>query len=112
MGAVIMIRRFVRPDREQEFLASYRAQKPTGNPAFKGETLTKVSESPELPAGLRGLALNGPSCITYLNIAHWDSWEAFADQFDVSGMGFDPETETAPRQRLALDVMIENGSAT
>jgi hypothetical protein len=102
---ILLIRRFVRADKEKEFLATYDAQKPTGNPAFKGETLTRVSDAADLPAGLRGLALNGPTCITYLNIATWDSWEAFAQQFDVSGSSFDADTETAPRQRIVLDVV-------
>ena len=104
---IIMIRRFVRPDREVEFLASYRAQSPTANPAFRGETLTRVSDDTLLPPGLRGLPLNGPTCVTYINIAEWDSWEAFTGQFDVSGIAFDPDIETAPRQRVVLDVISQ-----
>jgi hypothetical protein len=107
---IIIIRRFVRADREAKFLETYRAQKPTTNAAFRGETLTRVNESSEMPPGLRGLALNGPACVTYLNIAKWDSWEAFAKQFDTSGIGFDPETETAARQRVVLDVILDSSS--
>jgi hypothetical protein len=102
---IIIIRRFVRADREEKFLETYRAQKPTTNPAFKGETLTKVNA--DVPLGLRGLALKGPGCVTYLNIAKWESWEAFAQQFDTSGIGFEAEIETAVRQRVVLDVIAD-----
>jgi len=102
---VVLIRRFVRPDKEKEFLASYRAQKPTDNPAFKGETLTRVCDDSKLPPGLRSLVLNGPACVTYINIAKWDSWDAFAKQFDVNAVGSDPDIETAARQRMVLDVI-------
>ena len=55
---IIMIRRFVRADREEKFLETYRAQKPTTNPAFKGETLTKVNA--DVPLGLRGVGAERP----------------------------------------------------
>jgi hypothetical protein len=51
--------------------------------------------------------MNGPACITYLNIAKWESWEAFAEEFakQLASAGFDPEIETAPRQRMVLDII-------
>jgi hypothetical protein len=78
---IIIIRRFIRADREQEFLAKYQSQSPTQNRALKEETLTKVSEESKLPARLRSFTVNGPACMTYLNIAKWESWEDFAKQF-------------------------------
>jgi len=105
---VILIRRFVRADKEDEFLRNYLAQKPLENPEFLGETLTRVSDATGMPAGLRGFALNGSSCVTYLNIAQWQSWEAFAAHFaqQLTPTGdFNPEIETAPRQRAVLDVI-------
>lgn len=107
---IILIRRFLRPDKEEEFLAAYRARKPIDNPKFRGETLTRVGSAPDIPPGLRSLALNGPACVTYLNVSKWESWEAFAQQFDITGAGFDPDMETAPRQRMVLDVMAETPS--
>jgi len=104
---IVLIRRFVRLDREEKFLEVYRAQKPTSNPAFKGETLTRVNETPTLPPELRGFGISGPACATYLNIAKWDSWEAFAEEFKNAG-DFDKNIETAPRQRLVLNVITEN----
>jgi hypothetical protein len=103
---VVLIRRFVRADRVERFLDTYRAQQPSKNPAFKGETLARVSDESSLPAGLRGFALNGPACVTFLNVAKWESWQAFVDEFSAQiDSGFDPEIETAPRQRAVLDVI-------
>ncbi len=106
---IILIRRFVKPNREQEFLASYKAQKPVGNPAFKGETLTRVNSEDNLPPGLTTFPLNEPECITYLNVAQWTSWDAFAQQFDMTtSTVFDPAIETQPRQRVALNVVASS----
>lgn len=107
---VILIRRFVRIDKEEEFHHKYLAQQPTQNPAFMGETLTRVSDDAAIPAGLKSLSLGGPGCVTYLNVAKWASWEAFADAFDT-GVAFDPEIETAPRQRTVLDVVLDTPPA-
>lgn len=110
---IILVRRFVRADKEAEFLKSYRAQQPLQNPAFISETLTRVVEDTALPGGLRSLPLNGISCVTYLNVAHWQSWEAFAEQFAdalASASGFDAEIETAPRQRAVLHVISEESN--
>lgn len=107
---IVLIRRFVRIGREKEFLDTYLAQRPTQNPAFKGETLTRVGDEAALPAGLRGLSLGEPGCVTYLNVARWASWQAFADAFDA-GVAFDPEIETAPRQRTVLDVVLDTPPA-
>jgi hypothetical protein len=101
---IILIRRFVRPDREPEFLATYRAQTPFKKPACKGEKLTRIGDAAAIPPGLRGIALSGPGCVTYLNIAKWDSWVSFAKQFPLADT-FDPKIETAPRQRAVLDVI-------
>lgn len=102
---IVLIRRFVRPDREDKFLATYRAQTPLNNSDFLGETLTKVLDDISLPAPLRSFAVGHPSCVTYINVAKWKSWESFAqhfaDQISKPG-GFDPEIEIAPRERAVL----------
>jgi hypothetical protein len=102
---VILIRRFVRADREPVFLERFKAQTPIQNPAFIKETLTRLSDDPNLPPRLRSLALNGPSCITYLNIAEWSSREAFEQEFLTKPSDFDEDIETAPRQRMVLDIV-------
>jgi hypothetical protein len=107
---IILIRRFIRPDKEAEFLENYRAQQPLNNPAFIDETLTRLVDNSSLPGELRGFALGRPSCVTYLNVARWQSWEAFAEHFaEQLSSSFDAETETARRQRAVLEV-ITSGS--
>ena len=61
-----------------------------------------LADAPDVPPGLRGMVLNGPGRVTNLNIAKWDSWEAYATQFPLES---DPDIETAPRQRALLDVI-------
>lgn len=108
---IILIRRFIRPNKVPEFLEKYRAQQPLNNPAFLGETLTRVVDNAVLPKALRTFPLSGPSCVTYLNVANWQSWEAFVKQFaDQLDSSFDPEIETAPRQRAVLDEAISGDS--
>lgn len=102
---IVMIRRFVRLDKEADFLQSYRDQKPVNNPAFKGETLTRASDDAALPPGLTNLQLRGEGCVTYINIAKWDSWQAFNAHFDPQVGVFDPKIETAPRERAVFEVI-------
>jgi hypothetical protein len=104
---IILIRRFVKPDKEAEFLQNYRAQQPLNNPAFMGETLTRLINDSSLPGGLRSFALDQPPAVTYLNVARWQSWEAFAEHFadQLASGSFNPEIETAPRQRAVVEVI-------
>jgi hypothetical protein len=103
---IIMIRRFVRSDREEQFLDRYRSQIST-DPAFHGETLTRLSAGDGLPAGLTGMLEPRPDCINYLNIARWTDWRPFMGQCDLSENDFDSEIEVAPRERLVVEVIDE-----
>ncbi len=100
---IVLIRRSVRPDKEQEFLNSYVRDKPT-HPDFIEETLTKLASPANLPEGLRSFETAGPDCITYLNIAKWKSAKSFADHFDPKTI-HDPTIETADRVRAVFDVV-------
>jgi hypothetical protein len=106
---IILVRRFVRTDREKRFLASYRDQAPIEDPAFFGETLTKLNDSIDLPAEMKSLPLGTAGCVTYLNIAKWESWEAFEKHFADMPSGFDREIETAPAQQAVMCI-IERSS--
>jgi hypothetical protein len=97
----ILIRRFVGTDKEEAFLTNYRMQKPIENPAFRGETLMRVDDDPALPEPLQGFGRAG--CVTYINIAKWDSWQAFAEHFkDAFSKPYNPEFEVAPRERAVI----------
>ncbi len=67
---IVLICRCVKPDREAEFLASYRAQKPPpATVGFIDETLTKIANPATLPEPMRSLPIECENCLTYLNIA-------------------------------------------
>ncbi len=110
---IIIIRRFVRPDKIDGFIEAYKKQAPVNNPAFKGETLARASERSRLPESLRRLVADDTDGITVINIAKWESWSAFEAQFaeeiarEKTG-AFDPALETAPSQRMLLDVLEDH----
>ncbi len=103
---VIAIRRFVRLDREAEFLKKYRAEKST-NPDFRGETLTKIVTDEMVPDSLRGLFQVRSDCHNYLNIARWEKWESFVGLCQMPPDSFDSDLEVAPRERIVLEVIEE-----
>jgi len=44
--------------------------------------------------------------VTYLYVSRWDSWRAFEKHFlEAHQSDFDPEIETAARERIVLDVV-------
>lgn len=111
---IIIIRRFVRPDRIEIFLEKYRQQAPIDNPAFRGEILARVSDISSLPEAMRKLASREAGEVTVLNIATWDSWDAFAEHFEkeiakADAGVFDPNVETRASDRILLDVIEEHG---
>lgn len=101
---IILIRRCVRPDKVAEFLASYEADSPKGRKGFQRESLTRVNTASELPEALRNYGVAEPDCVTFLNVAEWDSWEDFEEAFHPSVDFFDKSIETAPRARAVLNV--------
>jgi len=101
---LIAIRRFVKPDREDAFLAKYESEK-SDHPDFRGETLTKIIDDASVPAPLRGLFTLRPDCINFLNLARWESWHSFNGQCEMSSGHFDPEFEVAPRERHVLQIV-------
>lgn len=94
---IILIRRFARIDREEEFLALFRDQRPRENAAFLGETLTRIGDGRKMPAHVPPILDLEPGCVNFLNVARWTSWEAFAAEFApqlANPLGHDPEIET------------------
>jgi hypothetical protein len=110
---VVLIRRVVRTDRERDFLARFQTEKPINNEHFKGEILVRVNHDASLPRALRSWKVGEPNCITYVNIAKWESWEAFAKHFKIDpardpASNYDPEIETAARQTSILSVLDDD----
>lgn len=110
MAVVVLIRRVAKRDHVDAFLAVYEKERPRGKPGFITEYLTRV-EGTNLP-GLRELGLLHPSTdgVAFLNVAFWESEEAFIQAFNPSPGFFDPETECEPRKRAIL--RIENMAST
>ncbi len=99
---IVLIRRSARPDKEAAFLAAYNRDKPD-HPDFVSETLTKVSNSSELPASMKSLPINGEGT-AYVNVAIWKSAKSFEEHFKPRTT-HDPEIECADRVRVVLDVL-------
>src|SRR5690349_15588710 len=98
---IILIQRFVRPDREEQFLAKYRSQV-SSHPDFINEWLTKLADNEDVPAGLAGLLKPVEGCLNYVNVAIWKDWRSFVGQCDLTEDDYDPDIEIAPRQRTVL----------
>lgn len=104
---IVLIRRCVRAEKEQEFLASYKAETPTEKPGFISETLTKLdAAAAELPA-MHGLVAKceGDSCITYVNVAKWNSAADFYAAFTPVPGFYAEAVECEPRVRAVLEIL-------
>lgn len=99
---IVLIRRCIKPDMVKPFLEKYQREKPN-HPGFICETLTKLRLE-NLPEPMRGLAygIGCEGCVTYLNVAHWKSAEAFEDHFKPQTM-YDPDIECSPRLRAVFE---------
>lgn len=99
---IILIRRYVREDREKEFLEDYHAHR-SDHADFIDETLTKFSSDVDLPDQLKSLFAPAPDCLNYLNIAFWRDWRSFGGQCIMKEPGYDPDIETQRRERMVFE---------
>ena len=102
---IILVLRCVKPDREKEFLESYKHNPTTKG--FREEVLTKLDGSESLPIGLRNFISNENNCgILYLNIAIWDSVAEFKGECPEAFVETDEEFDNEFwRRRAVLDVI-------
>jgi heme-degrading monooxygenase HmoA len=99
----VLIRRFVKPDRADDFIASFHRHAPVTAPGFLGKRLTRLDDSSHLPVGLKGFHLAGnPGCVTFLMVEHWESEAAFRAYVPHASTSDQDEYEAAPRQRVIL----------
>lgn len=101
---VVFIRRFVRQDRETEFLQSYNEQV-SDHSDFIKETLTKMFDDDAVPVTYLNLMQPVDGCLNYLNIAYWKDWKSFVGQCVIKEGQYDAEIETQPRERVILEVV-------
>lgn len=107
MPVIIMIRRQVKSGCEDAFLEQYCRDHAAVEkvPGFIRETLTKFADGANLPTSLRTLELGSADCIQYMNIAEWQTWEAFDDHFKPTETYFDETYEVGPRARAVLETL-------
>ncbi len=105
---IVLIRRCVQPDKEAEFLASYKSDKPK-HPDFIDETLTKLKLD-NLPESMRSLRIGCENCLTYLNVARWRSAKSFEDCIKPRTM-HDPEIECSDRLRAVFESISQSTMA-
>ena len=105
---IILVRKCVRPGREEAFVADWRAQRPD-HPDFLGETLTRIDDLSHLPEPMRSLPLAAPAGITYLNVARWRRAESFVEHFRPR-TAHNPELELADELRIVLTIVEESSS--
>ena len=107
---VVLIRRCVKPEEFQAFVDSYKngAPKKGETPGFISETLTRISDD-QLNEPMQSLnsKLRCDNCTTYLNIAYWESKEAF-QQFYKPETTHDPTYECSNRLRAVMDIVETN----
>ncbi len=103
---VVMIRRFIRSGREQEFIERSRSRAAprcaggswaSGLPGWKRRN--------DLPPGLTSVHIAGnPDCSTFVTIEHWRSIDDFPRYVPHASTSDQDEFEAAPRQRVILTV--------
>jgi heme-degrading monooxygenase HmoA len=99
----VLIRRFVKTDRADDFIASFQRRAPVVAEGFLGKTLTRLDDSTHLPAGLTGFHLAGnPGCVTFVTVELWKSEAAFRAYVPNASTNDQDEFEAAPRQRVIL----------
>jgi hypothetical protein len=106
MECLVLIRRFIRPNHEQDFLAWVKRQPPVEKPGFQSKTLTRLDQNEDLPPGLNSFHVAGnPGCVTYITVERWSSVEEFRAYVPKASTSDQEVFEAAPRQRVILRVV-------
>ena len=106
---IVLTCRSIRPDKEWQFLESYKGQ-PTHR-EFVEESLTRLNSSSELPASLRSLSFGMTDGVIDMNVAKWESVKGYEGWFKPRAT-HDPEVETADRVRAVLNLIEPQAQST
>lgn len=102
---VVLIRRFIKPQRADEFAARVASQPPVAAKGFMGKTLTRVDRALDLPPGLNSFHVAGnPDCVTFVMVERWASVDDFKAYVPHASTADQDEFELLPRQRAVLAV--------
>jgi hypothetical protein len=103
---IVLIRRFIMPDRNTDFLAWIARQPAVTASGFISKTLTRLDPSLELTPGLNGFHVGGNGdCITFVMVERWKSLEHFKAYVPKASTSDQDEFEAWPRQRVVLPVV-------
>lgn len=103
---VVLVRRFIKPERTQDFLAWLKKQPAVTAPGFIGKTFTAVDNTLALSPGLNSFHIAGnPDCATFLIIERWRSVDEFRAYVPKASTADQDEFEIYPRQRTILTVV-------
>ncbi|VTU45603.1 hypothetical protein SRS16P2_00232 (plasmid) [Variovorax sp. SRS16] len=102
---IVLIRRFIKPERAQEFAAWVARQPAVTAPGFISKVLTTLDPSLGLPPGLNSFHIAGNAdCATFVMIERWTSVDAFKAYVPKASTSDQDEFELLPRQRTILSV--------
>ncbi|HEY4373363.1 MAG TPA: hypothetical protein VGN52_15640 [Burkholderiales bacterium] len=103
---VVLVRRLIKPEREQDFVAWYKAQPPVTAAGFLGKTLSKLDAAMDLPPALNSFHIAGnPGSVTYVIVERWASVEQFKAYVPKASTGDQDQFEAGARQRAILAVV-------
>lgn len=106
MECIVLIRRFIKPERADDFVRWSRDQSAVTAAGFLGKTLTRVASGADLPPGLTGFQVAGnPGCETFVMVERWASVEAFRAFVPKASTADQDAFEAWPRQRVILPVV-------
>lgn len=104
-ACVVLIRRFVKPERADEYAAHAARLPAVTAPGFISKTLTRLDPGLDLPPGLNSFHVAGNGgCVTFVMVEHWASVEDFKAYVPRAGTADQDEFELLPRQRVVLPV--------
>jgi hypothetical protein len=104
-ACVVLIRRFIKTDRADEYAARVAGLPPVTAKGFVGKTLTRLDRALDLPPGLNSFHLAGNAdCVTFVMVEHWASVEDFKAYVPQASTADQDEFEVLPRQRAVLPV--------
>ena len=106
MECIVLIRRFIKPERADDFVRFASEQPAVTAPGFRGKTLTRVASGADLPPGLNGFQIAGnPGCVTFVMVERWASIEEFRAYVPKASTADQDQFEAWPRQRVILPVV-------
>jgi hypothetical protein len=102
-ACVVLIRRFIKPERADEYAAHVARLPPVTAPGFIRKVLTRVDPALDLPPGLNSFHVAGNrDCATFVMVEHWASVDDFKAYVPRASTNDLDEFEVLPRQRVVL----------